>query len=374
MKIKCVQNYENFKRLKKEWNELLTKIHNKNIFLTYEWMITWYQYYGRKSKLYILLFYKNDQIVGIMPFYYYYNRFLFAKKIVIMELLGSRTSDHLDFILMREYQYEILKEADNYLKKVNFWDVIKLYDFDEASYLVKFINNKKIFNYTALSIVQNTVCPYIKLPESWEDYQNNISLNTRRNFRRYSKRLHKNLKNVEIKKCKNKEEIRTIFYRLIEMNTIRMKKINKISNFTNNLFVDFHIHIAEVFLKNDWLNLEYIVMNKNILAILYSFKYKNRIFSYGTAFDDKFHSSKYSLGTVMLGNSIKNAIANHCIEFDLMRGNEGYKYKWTNQFRKNFVIEIYSVSLSGQLIRIKSFFNRLTLSLKIHLLDLSKKI
>ena len=67
--IKKISTDKEFFKLKKNWNILLEKSENKNIFLTWEWLYTWWKTFKTKKKLNILLAYEETDLVGIAPIY-----------------------------------------------------------------------------------------------------------------------------------------------------------------------------------------------------------------------------------------------------------------------------------------------------------------
>ena len=66
--IEEVNNIEEFQALKEQWNLLLEQCSDNNIFLAWEWLFTWWQYFGNDKKLRILLIKEGNNIIGIAPF------------------------------------------------------------------------------------------------------------------------------------------------------------------------------------------------------------------------------------------------------------------------------------------------------------------
>jgi hypothetical protein len=91
-----------FRDMKGEWNSLLEESEARNIFLTWEWMHTWWEIYGRNSELHIILL-RNPlgQLVGIAPFKLSEQSILGIAKTRILEFIGwggDVTTEHLDII------------------------------------------------------------------------------------------------------------------------------------------------------------------------------------------------------------------------------------------------------------------------------------
>jgi CelD/BcsL family acetyltransferase involved in cellulose biosynthesis len=75
-------------------------------------------------------------------------------------------------------------------------------------------------------------------------------------------------------------------------------------------------------------------LDDRIIAALYGFEFRGRIFYYLGGFDPQF--SKLNPGTLIIGHAIEEAIRDGANEFDFLRGQEKYKYAWGAKERKSF--------------------------------------
>ncbi len=59
---------KDFFSIQYQWNQLLKESDNDNIFLTWEWVYTWWEVFGGESELFIITV-KNDKgdLIGIAP-------------------------------------------------------------------------------------------------------------------------------------------------------------------------------------------------------------------------------------------------------------------------------------------------------------------
>jgi hypothetical protein len=62
--------------------------------------------------------------------------------------------------------------------------------------------------------------------------------------------------------------------------------------------------------------------------------------------------SSYSTGSLLLLKVIEKAIELKYSEYDFMKGNELYKFKWAKNFRRNFNIKFYNYGIHPKLTRI----------------------
>jgi len=71
IKIEIVDTIEGFNSLEDAWNLLYEDNHNAPIFLSWDWMFTWWEVYRHSisSQLFILCVYENNKLIGIAPFH-----------------------------------------------------------------------------------------------------------------------------------------------------------------------------------------------------------------------------------------------------------------------------------------------------------------
>ncbi len=86
--------------LREKWNNVLKKSKDDNIFLTWEWLSTWWKHYGKEGKLIILLAEDKNEIVAIAPFMYSVCRLL-EFKLRKIEFMGTGHTDYCNFILAK---------------------------------------------------------------------------------------------------------------------------------------------------------------------------------------------------------------------------------------------------------------------------------
>src|SRR5712692_8540819 len=99
MEIQRIEDVEAFRRLRTEWNDLLAASDADCVFLTWEWLFTWWKHFGAGLRLAILAVRDRGELVGIAPLALR-RRLGFP----VLEFLGSGLvgSDYVDVIVRRD--------------------------------------------------------------------------------------------------------------------------------------------------------------------------------------------------------------------------------------------------------------------------------
>lgn len=309
------------------WNSLLIKSNNKNIFSLHCWQKNYWKYFRRGLSLFILICKRKGEIVGILP--------LTLDRTKTIQFLGSGVSDYLDIICLKGEEKEIVKAYFNFLiSNSKIWNFIKLENIPEDSYLLKCNIEADKFS---MIVTPVEACPYICLPESYEEYLKSLGKKTRFNLNYYRRAIMKKFK-VEFKVVSEGEELEAQISLFFELHKKRWRKKGLPGVLYTSRRRAFHQDVAKDFFKKDILRLYTLSLDGEIVAILYGFVYFDKFYYYLSGFNPEF--SKYSVGTIITSYAIEKAIEGKVKEFDFLRGEENYKYRFNckNKFSYNLYI------------------------------------
>lgn len=347
--LKKVNTAQGFKELKHSWNLLLEQSPNPHIFLTWEWLYTWWEFYSSTYQLFILIISdREENILGIAPLCQ--TRYS-PLRLKALRFLGTEEvcSDHLDFILRRGLEKEIVPIFLKYLKdNPGEWDLLDLTDLREDSSILPFIRAWVRENEYEHSFNLWTICPYALLPESWESFLGSLSSKARKDIK-YQLKLAREREDVFYSIVTSKDEVDLRMEELFHLHTKRWSFLGEEGVFQRERFNLFHKRIARLFFDRGWLYLSFLRTNDKLIALYYNFLYSNKIYYYQSGFDPDWRD--FSPGTSTIALNIKAAISKKIKEFDFLRGEGSYKYKWTDKNRKNLQVRVWNKNLKSYICR-----------------------
>ena len=103
LEVQEVSSEHDFAALRNTWNAVLVESSSNSIFLTWEWLHTWWEHFGHQKTLHAVLFRDaQDRLVGIAPFFKH-RRHSAVGPLDVLSFLGSDivASDYLDFIIVK---------------------------------------------------------------------------------------------------------------------------------------------------------------------------------------------------------------------------------------------------------------------------------
>jgi CelD/BcsL family acetyltransferase involved in cellulose biosynthesis len=166
------------------------------------------------------------------------------------------------------------------------------------------------------------VCPVISLPDSFDAYLAQIDSKQRREIKRKLRRANgADAKLIIIGPDDDLEQAVNDFLDLLQKSTFEKRDW-----LTKGRRAVFH-ETAQAAMQAGTLQLMFIEVNDSKAATLFNFDYNNRIWVYNSGLDPAAFG-QLSLGVVLTAKAIEWATENGRSEFDFLRGNETYKYRF----------------------------------------------
>jgi CelD/BcsL family acetyltransferase involved in cellulose biosynthesis len=119
------------------------------------------------------------------------------------------------------------------------------------------------------------------------------------------------------------------------------------TSFHSDAYRQFHCDIARQFLANGWLRLFFLLDGGKPIAALYCFAYNGVYYYYQSGRDPAY--AKYCVGFVLMNLAIQEAINEKAKVFDMLTGEELYKYRWAD--RDNICYHFLAFNDKGAYVR-----------------------
>lgn len=312
--------------LKNAWNSLLSESIDHLPFLRFEYLQNWWLTRGggewdQDSQLVLITAHRDDNLVGIAP--------LFAAQHEghpSLLLLGSiEISDFLNVLVRPADLAEFTTGLLDFLETnpaLPAWEKLDLYNILETSPIIDTLKKEAAARKWAFQSDRLQPAPYVSLPGDWETYLANIDKKQRHEIRRKMRRLKKaDLESrwYSVKDSAALDDEVQAFFKLMAHDPQKEAFLtDAMKTSMSNL-----IHLA---FEEGYLQFVFLEIAGQKAAAYISFDYNNRIWVYNSGFDDQFLS--WSPGWVLLSYLIQWANENKRREFDFLRGDEKYKYRF----------------------------------------------
>ena len=308
---------------KQEWNELLTGSISDNPFLRYEYQSVWWEHRGGgewpAADLVLVSAREDEKLIGIAP--------LFISEYEgqpALLLIGSiEISDYLDLIVRMDDHTQFLSGLLDFLASSlpDNWRSLDWYNLPDSSPTLAALKAESTQRgWTHLEEIYRPT-PRIALNGDFEEYLSRVEKKQRHEIRRKMRRAEESGRGVRwvISDLTDIEAEIDSFLALMEQDQ------GKAGFLREPMRVQMRAVIRTAY-ENGWLWLAFLEADGQRIAAALNFDYKDKLWGYNAGVNRAFMD--LSPGWVLLGHILQWACENKRTEFDFMRGDEEYKYRF----------------------------------------------
>lgn len=310
--------------LSDSWNSLLRQSITNVPFLSFEHQQIWWKTRGGgewplTDQLVIISGWESEKLIGLAPLFLHEH----VQKRTLMLLGSKEICDYLDLIVKPENLERFIQELAGFLTSSMCpeWDEIIFHNLMDTTPTIGGLKDEAHHRGWDFALDCSKQSPFIQLPVSWDDYLLSIDKKQRHEIRRKLRRAEENA-DIHWYLVDEESDLDASITAFLAL----MAKDPEKSTFLSDQMMEHMQLVMRWAFKAGILQLSFLEIHQEKAAGYFCFNFENRILVYNSGFDPKF--GEYSPGWILLADLLKWAIENHIGEFDFMRGNEDYKYRF----------------------------------------------
>lgn len=314
-----IDDFKNLTLLRPSWDNLLIKSFSKSVFLTWEWVETWWHTYQSDFNLLVLVVKKDGVAFGIAP--------LIIRKgpSPRLEFFGQNKAygEYLDFLVPageEAWVTPLLCKQIADLHQKGFWQSMNLAVMLENSPNQAIIRHSLNSMNLNTSLSQPRISPYVELPDRWEKYLEIKGKKLKKRIEYNERRVVKH-GTLRVEYAGNDDEVDEYFDDLIQLHRHRWDTP------TDEVFFQFHRQIAHRFFPLGRLLLARLKIGAQVVAVKYDFVFDDRVWGYQGGWLRDF--AKLEIGSVLLCEIFKHCIDRKLKFYDFLEGDDWYKKRWS---------------------------------------------
>lgn len=312
--------------LREKWTELHQNSANDTVFMTWEWVTVWWEHFGHDKKLWLFQAYTPEgRLVGIAPMVV-----LKAGKTRLTQwktltfIGGTDPVDHLDFIIERGLEPQVLPAFLEAIRKHHQWEVLRI------SHIPPYSPNLSLLRASHIPWEegQPDVAPYITLNVDWDTYYASLSKRFRQTQRRAINGLDQTYPNRwSIDVVSKPEDVHPTMLRMMELHQARWTARHEAGSFASEQLVKFYLTSAQKLFEQGWLRLYRLHVEDKLAGVALYFVYRGRMYAYSSGVD---YAIPKVTTHVLDQTAIKDAMQTGLQEYDFLLGDEDYKQDWNS--------------------------------------------
>lgn len=344
LQVETIADATALAELRKEWDELLLASASNNLFLTWEWLSTWWTHQSGGRKLSILGVRRGAQLVALAPLVSNGTNVLGLPRLEFLGI-GRVGSDYLDVIVRRDAEPGVVQSLANHLMRLG-----ATLDVRQARLTSSVVSELARELRTAgswLRARRTHRCPFILFGgRSWEAYLGDLGAQHRQDFHRKLKKLETR-HDIKFECVESETRRRELLPVVFDLHRKRWSERGGSDGLEGPGLREFHEDLTRIALERGWLRLFLLWVDGAPAATLYGFRYGSVFYFYQSGFDPRF--GRLSVGLVTMGLAIKSAIEEGADEFDLLHGEETYKFHWAKRARRLGRLVSFPPGLRGRM-------------------------
>ncbi|MBI5351892.1 MAG: GNAT family N-acetyltransferase [Chloroflexi bacterium] len=306
-----------------EWNDLLKDSVSDTPFLRYEYQRIWWEHRGggewQNAELVLVTAREDEKLIGIAPLF-----IADYEGQPSLLLIGSiEISDYLDLIVRKDDHARFISGLFDFLASTltDKWTAVDWYNLPDSSTTLNALRDEaSTRGWTHLEEIYRPT-PRIALNGSFEEYLARVEKKQRHEIRRKMRRAQESDRGVRwfISDMANVDSEIDAFISLMEQDQGK-------AGFLHEPMRTQMRAVIRTAQENGWLWLTFLEADGQRIAAALNFDYNNKLWGYNAGVDRAYMD--LSPGWVLLTYILEWCCENKKTEFDFMRGDEEYKYRF----------------------------------------------
>jgi tetratricopeptide (TPR) repeat protein len=350
MNVHIIETLSEIERLRENWEQVCAQTPEANFFVSWTWIYGLLKYQQQSGVPWFVvavnLEAEGEDYVAFFPLSVFTRNDADLGLYSQLGMSGVTDSHYPGFICIPDYEAEAAAALATYLQDQEVWSVVELQHIQPQSlrwqhFLSQFseerakvIDARERVYKDALDEIDNSICPYVSLPDDWESYVQGLGASTRKNLRKKLKRFAEQRENPEgchivYADAENIDWALDALLGLWQANWESRKGAHQCKsiasswrNLLKHCFEQGCVYLPVLQWKDHPVGAVAHFVDKSRKALL----------SFVSARDESF--DKFPPGLILHAEAIRYAIDQGFETYDFLMGNEAYKYSFGVQERE----------------------------------------
>lgn len=331
MRIDIIDTHQELLDIRENWEAVYASDPEAQFFLSWTWISNWLD--GDRSQWFVLAA-APDNSSDYVAFFPLRLRTKMRKRGVgfynEITLAGRGLSDYSGLITRPECEGQAVPAFSRFLRRSN-WAALTLEFFRSSpARLERLLRSLPAKNFRRIEVpafnkrdnVNNLVCPYISLPDSWDVYLSGLGSNTRQKMRRFLRKVDEGTEyRITVASAETFDrdlDILLNFWR-IKWTQRKGDRLPGLVRANRGMFQACFDEGA-LFLPVMWQG------DRPLGALATLVDHQKKAFLFSMAGRDETVRTPVPSGVALHAYSLRHAIENGIATYDFLRGNEEYKY------------------------------------------------
>ncbi|HEY7678864.1 MAG TPA: GNAT family N-acetyltransferase, partial [Candidatus Methylomirabilis sp.] len=347
LRVEVLNGAEGLAGLREEW-EALWAAAGAGVFMSWEWMATWWRHYGAGRELHLIAVRDaGGDLVGVAPLMWGIRRYrgLPLRAIELLGAGGKVSPDLMDILALPQRADEVGHAVWIHLAGRASWDLLELDNVEAGAAAASALAMAARRDGLVWEIKAKASCPFIMLPATWEAYLAGRGSATRYDLRRKVRAIRRG-HDVKLERAEDAPGLANAMEALFDLHAARWRTRGETGSFDRDpRNRAFHQAMAAAAQGRGWLRLYFLNVDGRRVAAFIGYEVGGRLSYYQLGWDPAW--GRWSVGTVLIAEVLRDAIARGVKEFDFLRRAEAYKGRLAEEARGTVTVRVWGPTWRG---------------------------
>jgi CelD/BcsL family acetyltransferase involved in cellulose biosynthesis len=327
IRVTLVRTPEDLDSLAPAWELLLSESASDTIFLSPDWIRSWWAAYASGRELVVLRVEADGKLVGLALLYRRVEHLVAGIRHRALVLVGdgSADSDYLDWISARGHEAEVTRSILDHLRTaVPDWDLLLLNEIPESSpHLATLRAEATARGWPWQS--ERVPCARVTLPSTWDGYLKSLKPRMRTKVRSVLRTMEEAF-HGRYDRLTDPADLEARLGSLYNLHERRWEAEGKSGVFRSEEKRAFYALLSRRLLERDRLRLYSLRVGDDYVAHQYCFEYGNRMYLLQEGLDPEWF--EHGAGNALRAHVFQDCIARGIEVYDFLGGVTAHKVSW----------------------------------------------
>jgi CelD/BcsL family acetyltransferase involved in cellulose biosynthesis len=336
-------SFEEFCGLEREWDDLVGRTRRPCIFSSHDWVRLWWRHFGEDREFLALLVRgRGGELLAAVPLTIRSLRV--PHRLRVVEIAGTGPvptrgmglADRADLLVRADAPQALDALIAGVCRLLEHCDVLHVKgleaDSPACAGLIEHAPRPR-----AARVLDRSQSPYLALTSSWEGYLRGRSQKFRKNLKR-SRRLLEDGGPIRISRLATGDDPGPWIAQVTAINERSWSASRGTNLFLHPRLRSFLTEIVSHMARRGWIELHVLHVGDRSVAYELCFDFGGCVLAYNASYDQEL--ARASPGMLVTASIIESSCARGRTEYDMLRGDESYKLRWSETVRSEIQVVV----------------------------------
>ena len=348
--IEVIRDIQRFNSIASDWDELVDEWGLDRLFLSHTWFRTWWESFGNSNQLHVVTVRAGGRLVAAAPMMRTRAR-IYGLKADTLQAIYNPHTPRFDFIVANQEPH-LYAAIWTELMAENSCDLILLTQIAQPSRTVQSIQTLAADDGWLAGEWIAPVSPFIRLGCDYETFFSSLGAGCRFNLTKRYQRLRR-IGPVDVEVISDRNQVDDAMLDGLRIEAAAWKGENGTAIISDPNVTEFYTRFAGRQADLGQLRLTFLRVAGRRIAFSYGLENRNKLYAVKIGYDPQYHG--YSPGNMLLNLIVKDACARGIEEYDLLGGDDDWKFEWTKKTREHRWLFLFRNRLRSRIMRYLKF-------------------